>query len=84
MKEAQPWRDYHGEWPAIRDAVLREEPFCRCGCGRRSEVVDHISPRRVEIAAGRDPNRRANLQALAKVCHDRKTARETEFGRQAG
>jgi 5-methylcytosine-specific restriction protein A len=82
-------RGYDARWNRIRRWVLAEEPICRCGpeccptgCGRPSEVVDHISPREVERLAGRDPERRENLQALAASCHGRKTVRhDGGFGR---
>lgn len=85
-------------WADIRARVLRERPWCECDasccprlpvwngsstCGRRSDMVDHISPRVVEVEASRDPERRENLQALAgSPCHGRKTVRQDGgFGR---
>lgn len=61
-------------WRRRRAQVLREEPFCRCGCGRPSVDVDHVNARRTELAAGRDPERRENLRAFAHGCHSRRTA----------
>jgi 5-methylcytosine-specific restriction endonuclease McrA len=74
-------------WREIRAGILAARTVCECGrdccprgCRRASVVVDHISDRRVELAAGRDPERPGNLQALAKRCHDRKTARTVGLG----
>jgi 5-methylcytosine-specific restriction endonuclease McrA len=88
IRRRAPWRGsfYSSkEWAAIRAAVLADSIWCECGpdccavprCIAPATVVDHISPRRVELAAGRDPERRSNLAALAKRCHDRKTAAES-------
>ena len=62
-------RGYDGAWRRVRAQVLAEEPYCRCGCGLPSTQVDHITPLRRGGS-----NERANLQALAKSCHSRKTA----------
>ena len=73
------------EWYRRRDEKLQESPFCECGCGRPSEVVDHNPPRRQLIAAGvQDPDHRRWLVALAKRCHNSKTASlDGGFGRDA-
>lgn len=55
---------------ALRQRVLAEEPLCRA-CGAPATEVDHIQPRH------RRPDLfevRANLQALCRRCHARKTA----------
>lgn len=59
------------EWRAVRAEVLREEPFCRCGCGAESDTVDHIIPRRErpDLALVR-----SNLRAMYSRCHNRHTA----------
>jgi 5-methylcytosine-specific restriction protein A len=71
------------EW--LRKQVLEEEPLCQCTehKGRddapASTIVDHIIPHKGDRALFLS---RANLQGLAKRCHDRKTAREDGgFGR---
>lgn len=67
------------EWAAIRARVLAEQPLCRCGpqccpngCRRPSRVVDHVD-------GNWRNNARENHVALAKKCHDRKTARTAGF-----
>jgi 5-methylcytosine-specific restriction endonuclease McrA len=66
------------EWRELRAAVLALNPWCRCadcaasGRYHKATVVHHREPH-----AG-DPRKFfdvANLQALAKGCHDRLTAR---------
>lgn len=65
------------EWQALRAAVLRDEPHCRI-CGAPAEVVDHIAPHRGDWRLFTD---RANLRALCRSCHNRKTAsRDGGFG----
>lgn len=65
------------EWARIRKQVLEEEPLCMCDAHRgrddapASTVVDHIIPHRGDPQLFRD---RANLRAMSKPCHDRKTA----------
>jgi 5-methylcytosine-specific restriction protein A len=72
-------RGYDRRWRRYTAAYLKRHPICACGCGCRSEVVDHIVP----VSRGGsfwDPK---NHQAMAKLCHDRKTAREDGgFGNQ--
>lgn len=80
VKAGQPHRAYGTpRWRRIRAQVLREEPVCR-DCDAPSVEVDHISPRRLELEAGRDPDRRENLQGLCRRHHSAKTAREIGFG----
>lgn len=59
-------------WIAIRDQVLAEEPFCRCGCGGLSMEVDHIDGR----SEREEDYRRENLQGLTRACHAAKTAQQ--------
>lgn len=60
-------------WRELRRAVLAERPLCEDGCGARSREVDH----RVRVALRPElAFDRANLVALCKRCHSRKTARE--------
>lgn len=69
------------EWLRLREVVLREEPFCRCGCGGVSVEVDHIDGKAATLA----DNRRENLQGMTHECHSAKTALENgSFGRAAG
>jgi 5-methylcytosine-specific restriction protein A len=78
LRIRQIWQPYKDpRWPALRKRVLREEPWCRDGCGERSTVADHIIPvsERPDLAFTR-----SNLQGLAADCHSRKTARENNFG----
>ena len=68
-------------WLSLRALVLSEahEQCATKGCVQRASVVDHVIPHHGSSALFFD---RANLQALCKRCHDRKTAREDGgFGR---
>lgn len=79
-------RGYGAKWQAARAGFLASHPLCQCDdCdeGRLqltpSEVVDHKVPHGGDMVLFWD---RDNWQALAKVCHDRKTAtRDGGFGR---
>jgi 5-methylcytosine-specific restriction endonuclease McrA len=64
-------------WSRLSKRVLKEEPFCRCGCGKRSKVADHIIGRRF---GGQDI--RSNLQGLARACHGAKTEQELQAWKQ--
>jgi len=73
-------RGYGAKWRKAREAYLRAHPLCQCPeCGegrirlRPASVVDHIIPHKGDMTLFWD---RANWQAMAKQCHDRKTARE--------
>ena len=78
-------RGYDAAWRRVRAAFLREHPLCECddcraGANRitPATVVDHIVP--IEEA----PGLRlvwSNLRAMAKACHDRRTARDQGFNR---
>jgi len=60
------------EWRALRAAFLRQHPVCAVpGCGRLSKHVDHKIRRRKRPDLALAP---ANLQALCRGCHSRKTA----------
>lgn len=61
-------------WRAIRKVVLKEEPYCWCGCGRRSNTVDHIKDRKDFPALALA---RSNLRAAYANCHNRRTAAES-------
>lgn len=60
-------RGYGGKWRAVRAAFLRAHPVCACGAPACE--VDHVVPLREGGS-----NARANLRALCKPCHSRKTA----------
>lgn len=69
-------------WRRRAAAFKRLQPMCANGCGRRSEVVDHIVPRstaRSAVELQRLTWDTSNWQALAKVCHDAKTRREQGY-----
>lgn len=73
-------RHYGRAWQRAREGFLRAHPLCQCDeCdeGRKrlrpSVVVDHRIPHRGDMSLFWDSS---NWQALAKECHDRKTARE--------
>lgn len=75
-------RDYGAGWRKIRDAFLRQHPWCmdpdvvHDGEVVRATDVDHILPRE---QGGSD--RDENLEALCHSCHSRKTAkRDGGFG----
>ena len=62
-------------WRILRRAVLRKAGWrCSCGCGRYANEVDHVVP----LHRGGDAWSPSNLQALARSCHIRKTARENQ------
>ena len=79
-------RGYGRRWQAVSKGFLRAHPLCQCNECKSGElrltiatVVDHIIPHRGDMALFWDPN---NWQAMAKPCHDRKTAIEDgAFGR---
>lgn len=81
-------RGYGSRWQRASKAYLRAHPLCvcpECDNGRKrvraSTVVDHITPHRGDMNLFWDS---ANWQAMAKECHDRKTATEDGgFGRAA-
>ena len=79
-------RGYSAAWERARAGFLSAHPLCQCAdCdeGRKrlmpASVVDHKVPHKGDKALFWD---RTNWQAMSKVCHDRKTAREDGgFGR---
>lgn len=71
-------RGYDYRWQQARDTFLRQHPLCQCEeCqgGRLrvtlASVVDHKIPHRGDTRLFWD---QSNWQAMAKPCHDRKTA----------
>jgi len=80
VRENAHARGYTRRWQNAARAFLREHPLCQCPeCDegrvrtRAATVVDHHIPHRGDRALFWD---RSNWRALAKRCHDRKTARE--------
>jgi 5-methylcytosine-specific restriction protein A len=78
-------RGYGWRWRKASERYRRLHPLCECdeckalGRVRASEVVDHRIPHRGDDALLWDES---NWQAMAKRCHDAKTAREDGgFGR---
>lgn len=59
-------------WKYLRHMVLFEHPICQHCENALAVDVDHITP----IEQGGQPYERANVQALCKQCHGRKTKRE--------
>lgn len=84
-QQAEPWRALYKtrRWQRLRRLKLSSAPLCQCeacaaGRPRLATVVDHIVPHRGDRGLFYDWD---NLQSMAKACHDRKTARETNRGR---
>lgn len=69
------------EWKRRSKEFIVRNPECMCGCGRRSEVVDHIIPHNGDYELFWDEG---NWQALSKPCHSRKTMREMNTRRDRG
>lgn len=88
QRESSTKRGYGYRWQRESKQFLRLHPLCQCeDCqeGRlrllTAEVVDHKTPHRGDPVLMWD---RSNWQAMAKTCHDKKTAREDGgFGRGA-
>lgn len=72
-------RGYGGRWVKYRRWFLARRPICECKECKESgrilpaTVVDHIKPHKGNYELFWDPN---NHQAMAKRCHDKKTATE--------
>lgn len=67
-------RGYNRHWQRLRLMILRRQPLCSCGCGKPSEEVHHLD-------GDSSNNDWDNLEALAKACHSKITAKETGWGR---
>lgn len=68
---------YNARWRAARKRYLAEHPLC-AQCLKQGKlipatVVDHIVPHKGDQRLFWDES---NWQALCKICHDSKTARE--------
>ena len=78
-------RGYDATWRRLRLAFLAQHPICECDdcqAGKlrltAATVVDHI------VSIEERPDLRldwSNLRAMAKRCHDRRTAKDQAFGR---
>jgi len=69
------------QWRWLSKQHLAQRPFCVCGCGRLADLVDHRIPHRGNLKLAFDPD---NLQSMARDCHGRKTADETNQRRGGG
>ena len=63
-------RGYDGTWRITRRRFLSKHRRCLF-CGSKSTEVDHIDGLGPRAPLGHDP---ANLRALCKPCHSRRTA----------
>ena len=79
-RESSTARGYGYRWQQASKGFLRSHPLCQCpecreGTVRllKADVVDHRIPHKGDMTLFWDRN---NWQAMAKVCHDKKTARE--------
>lgn len=79
-RESSTQRGYNYKWQQARKAFLRLHPLCECDeCRagalrlRIATVVDHVVPHKGDETLFWDLN---NWQAMAKQCHDKKTATE--------
>ena len=83
LKPNHKSREYHNlydwGWRKYSKKYRKEHPLCECEeCKQRvvalpSDVVDHIIPHKGDKTLFWDEN---NHQAMAKTCHDKKTASE--------
>jgi 5-methylcytosine-specific restriction protein A len=68
------------QWKILRAQVLREQPYCVCGCGGKADTVDHIQNHDGNPLLFYD---RQNLQAMTRACHNKKTNQyDGGFGRE--
>ena len=63
---------YDARWRRARKIFLNDHPLC-IKCGRTASVVDHIKAHKGDKVLFWDIS---NWQAMCKLCHDAKTARE--------
>lgn len=77
-RESSTQRGYGYTWQKASKAFLKAHPLCQCDyCQegklrlKASQVVDHIIPHRGDMTLFWN---RKNWQAMAKECHDHKTA----------
>lgn len=74
-------RGYTNDWARESKAFLARpgNGLCACGCGRASEMVDHILAPKGDMRLFWN---RANWQPMARVCNTRKAIRqEGGFGK---
>ena len=78
-------RGYDGKWQTESKAFLAqpENRHCKCGCGRKADMVDHIIPHRGDMRLFWN---RANWQPMAAVpCHvSHKQSIESRKDRRGG
>lgn len=78
-------RGYDGKWRVESKAFLAmpENRYCKCGCGRLADMVDHIVPHRGDHRLFWN---RANWQPMAMVpCHvSKKQSIESRIDRRPG
>ena len=86
-RESSSKRGYGYRWQQTSKGFLKSHPLCQCpDCLegklrlKQATVVDHIIPHKGDMNLFWDRN---NWQAMAKECHDKKTATEDGgFGRK--
>src|SRR5262245_27418176 len=70
-RESVTERGYGAAWVRLRKWILaRDSGLCRV-CGAPARMVDHVKPKSL---GGTDDE--ANLRAICKPCHARKTGKE--------
>ena len=62
------------KWKALRDAKLREEPYCQI-CGAPATEVHHIQPHNGDPELFYDSG---NLMSICHSCHVKETQKESE------
>ena len=61
-------------WKALRQAKLREQPFCEI-CGAEATEVHHIHPHNGDVDVFYDYD---NLMSICHSCHAKETQKESE------
>ena len=81
--KSRKWQSLYGRmWRAYRLRFIAKHPLCaeceKKGIIEPAAVVDHIEPHKGDILKFWNVK---NHQALCKMCHDKKTAKEGAFGK---
>ena len=83
MKPAKPYENANRVfnynttlWRNASKCYRQEHPLCELCLEKGLNVPSTITDHRQSIRSGGDPYNPANLQALCKQCHDKKTNRE--------